>query len=94
LNELNSWLEKFVHNSTSELTALGTHLATLVGPDASPDGTPAPPGLLELVADVHAMVSEQKSRTESEGQVGQRLDGLLRLMGEEKERAAGQQSSE
>lgn len=43
---------------------------------------------------MHAMVSEQKRRAESEGMVGQRLDALLQMMGEEKDRHAGQQNSE
>jgi hypothetical protein len=97
LSELNGWLEKFVVNSTKELTGLNTRLTTLVGSDEPPgvddSGAPLPPiGLPDLVADMHAMVSEQKRRVESEGMVGQRLDTLLQIMGEERERHAGQQS--
>lgn len=48
----------------------------------------------QLMADVHAMVSEQKRRNEAEGMVGQRLDGLLKMMGEDRERSGGQQARE
>ena len=44
------------------------------------------------MADMHAMVSEQKQRSESEGMVGQRLDTLLTMMGAEQERHASQQN--
>jgi hypothetical protein len=88
-------------NSTKELTGLNTRLTSLVGvgPDepvgVDENGAPRPPiGLPDLVADMHAMVSEQKRRAESEGMVGQRLDTLLQMMGEERERHAGQQNSE
>ena len=95
LSELNTWLEKFVLNSTTELSTMTKRLDTLVGPDGpSPDGVPTAPGLPDLVADVHSMMSEQKRRNDSEGMVGQRLDALLQMMGQERERQAGQQSSE
>lgn len=92
MNELNAWLEKFVANSTTELNAMNSRLTSLVGEVASED-KPAVPGLPDLVADVHSMLSDQKRRNEAEGMVGQRLDGLLTMMGEERERMAGQQSS-
>lgn len=96
MNELNTWLDKFVQNSSSELSAMSTRLNTLVGPEPAAGGASSegPVGLPGLMADVHSMVSEQKRRNDAEGMVGQRLDSLLRMMGEEKERAAGQQSSE
>ncbi|KAK8854619.1 hypothetical protein IAR55_003358 [Kwoniella newhampshirensis] len=93
LNELNTWLEKFVLNSSTELSSMSKRLTTLVGPGESAvngDGTPQA-GLPDLVADVHSMMSEQKRRNDSEGMVGQRLDALLRMMGEDKERQANQQ---
>ena len=98
LSELNAWLEKFVVNSTKELTGLNTRLTSLVGPEDGTEGddsgAPRPPiGLPDLVADMHAMVSEQKRKAEAEGMVGQRLDVLLQMMGAEKERHAGQQNS-
>lgn len=86
-------------NSTKELSGLNTRLTSLVGPeDAHVEGAdpaaPHPPiGLPDLVADMHAMVSEQKRRAEAEGMVGQRLDTLLQMMGAEQERHAGQQNS-
>jgi len=94
LNELNTWLEKFVLNSTTELATMSKRLNTLVGPDPSTDGQPTAPGLPDLVADVHSMMTEQKRRNENEGMVGQRLDSLLQIMGQERERQVGQQSSE
>jgi hypothetical protein len=100
LHDLNGWLDKFVQNSTSELSTIGTRLDTLVGTEASEakegnvNGTEATPGLPQLMADVHAMVSEQKRRNETEGMVGQRLDGLLKMMGEDRERSGGQQARE
>ncbi|WVW85409.1 hypothetical protein I302_107447 [Kwoniella bestiolae CBS 10118] len=108
LNELNSWLEKFVLNSSTELSTLSKRLNILVGSSAddtsssstlgeggsstSPSGG-GQPGLPDLVADMHSMMSEQKRRNDSEGLVGQRLDALLGMMGEERERAAGQQNT-
>lgn len=89
-----------MQNSTSELSTIGTRLGTLVGTEASEakegegTGTEATPGLPQLMADVHAMVSEQKRRNEAEGMVGQRLDGLLKMMGEDRERSGGQQARE
>ncbi|KAK6910862.1 hypothetical protein I203_104897 [Kwoniella mangroviensis CBS 8507] len=101
LNELNTWLEKFVVNSSSELSTLSKRLNILVGSSAddtasstSGEGsTTSQPGLPDLVADLHSMMSEQKRRNDSEGMVGQRLDALLGMMGEERERAAGQQNT-
>ncbi|WWD19242.1 hypothetical protein CI109_103700 [Kwoniella shandongensis] len=93
LNELNTWLEKFVLNSSTEISSMSKRLTTLVGSDeplTNPDGTPQT-GLPDLVADVHSMMTEQKRRNDSEGMVGQRLDALLRMMGEDKERQASQQ---
>ena len=72
---------------------MSTRLNTLVGPDQPSGEEAGPVGLPGLMADVHSMVSEQKKRNEAEGMVGQRLDSLLKMMGEEKERMAGQQSS-
>lgn len=79
-------------NSTTELSTMSNRLNTLVGPGPSADGQAAPPGLPDLVADVHSMMSEQKQRNEHEGMVGQRLDSLLQMMGQERERQASQQS--
>ncbi len=93
LNELNSWLEKFVLNSTTELSTMSKRLNTLVGPEASADGQPTAPRLPDLVTDVHCMMTEQNHRNETEGMVGQRLDSLLQLMGQERERQASQQTS-
>lgn len=81
-----------MQNSTTELNAMNTRLTTLVG-EVATEERPAVPGLPDLVADVHSMMSDQKRRNEAEGMVGQRLDGLLTMMGEERERMAGQQSS-
>ena len=75
-------------------------MTSITGPDAPPeseagsavDGPKGPQGLADLVADMHAMVSEQKQRSESEGMVGQRLDTLLTMMGAEQERHASQQN--
>ncbi|WWC90564.1 uncharacterized protein L201_005500 [Kwoniella dendrophila CBS 6074] len=112
LNELNSWLEKFVVNSSGELSNLSKRLNILVGSsaDENPSGSSVngetssssasvqspnsgQPGLPDLVADLHSMMSEQKRRNDSEGLVGQRLDALLGMMGEERERASGQQNT-
>jgi hypothetical protein len=84
LSELNGWLEKFVKNGTTELSAMSTRLEQLTNHVA-----PA-----SLVSEMHAMVSEQKRRNDSEGLVGQRLDALLQMMGEDKARHAQQQSGE
>lgn len=85
-------------NSTKELTTLNNRLSTIVGPETSENpeegkDEPKPIGLPDLVADLHAMVTEQKKRADGEGQVGQRLDMLLQMMGAERERAAIQQNS-
>ena len=93
LNELNSWLEKFVLNSTTELSTMSKRLDTLVGPEPSADGQTVPSGLPDLVADMHSMISDQQRRQESEGMVGPRLDSLLQIMGQEQERQASQQTS-
>jgi hypothetical protein len=88
-------LEKFVTNSTKELTTLNNRLTSITGPDAvegSDDSPKGPQGLADLVADMHAMATEQKYRAEQEGMVGQRLDMLLTMMGAEQERHAGQQN--
>lgn len=45
-----------------------------------------------LVTEMHAMVTEQKRRNDTEGLVGQRLDALLQMMGEEKARQVQQQN--
>ncbi|WWC63514.1 uncharacterized protein I303_106117 [Kwoniella dejecticola CBS 10117] len=106
LNELNGWLEKFVVNSSGELSTLSKRLNILVGSSADGNsssngdhtsqaggGGGGQPGLPDLVADLHSMMSEQKRRNDSEGAVGQRLDALLGMMGEERERASGQQNT-
>lgn len=82
LSELNGWLEKFVKNGTTELSTMSSRLEQLVSHVA-----PA-----ALVSEMHAMVSEQKRRNDSEGLVGQRLDALLQMMGEDKARHAQQQN--
>ncbi|RXK42339.1 hypothetical protein M231_00329 [Tremella mesenterica] len=93
LNELNTWLEGFVKNSSSELTAMNKRLHILVGPDEPPaEGQPVEPALPDLVADMHVMLTDQKRRNEAEGLVGQRLDALLGMMVEEKERQMGHQN--
>jgi hypothetical protein len=46
------------------------------------------------VADVHSMMSEQKRRNDEQGMMGQRVDNLLKMMADERDRMAGQQSSE
>lgn len=74
-------------NGTNELSQMSKKLDSLVGPETPDGGT----GLLN---EVHAMLSDQQRRNQSEGLVGQRLDALLGMMGEEKERHAGQQNSE
>ena len=71
---------------------MSTRLKTLAGEPASED-QPSVPGLPDLVADVHSMMSEQKRRNEEEGMMGQRVDNLLKMMGDERDRMAGQQSS-
>ncbi|OCF38674.1 hypothetical protein I317_07551 [Kwoniella heveanensis CBS 569] len=101
LNELNTWLEKFVHNSSTELTSMSKRLNLLVGSSADETNSTTSssldhttqPGLPDLVADMHSMITEQKARSEAEGLVGQRLDALLGMMGEEKERQAAQQNT-
>ena len=75
---------------------MSKRLNSLVGSDSAspgPNGEPGErkPGLPDLVSEMHSMLAEQKKRTEDEGPVGQRLDGLLNMMGAEKERQAGQQ---
>ncbi|ORY35687.1 hypothetical protein BCR39DRAFT_511504 [Naematelia encephala] len=90
LNELNTWLEKFVQNSSAELSSMSKRITTLVGPDDPSEDSP--PGLPDLVVDVHSMLTEQKRRNDTEGMVGQRLDALLGMMGEERERHAAQAS--
>jgi hypothetical protein len=82
LNELNGWLEKFVKNGTSELGTMSTRLDRVMSEIA-----PA-----ALVTEMHAMVTEQKRRNDTEGLVGQRLDALLQMMGEEKARQVQQQN--
>ena len=72
---------------------MSTRLKTLAGEPASDDRASVP-GLPDLVADVHSMMSEQKRLNDEEGRMGQRVDNLLHMMGEERERMAGQQSSE
>lgn len=69
---------------------MSKRLTTLVGPD-EPGAAPALP---DLVADMHSMMSEQKKRNDAEGMVGQRLDALLGMMGDEKERHAWQGSGQ
>ena len=72
---------------------MSKRLTTLVGPDEPPkDGAPIEPGLPDLVADMHAMLTDQKRRNEAEGLVGQRLDALLGMMGDERERHQSQQN--
>ena len=73
---------------------MSKRLNNLVGPEPSADGQPSGPGLPDLVADVHSMMSEQKQRNDTEGMVGHRLDSLLQMMGQERERQASQQTSE
>ncbi|WWC71362.1 uncharacterized protein I206_105317 [Kwoniella pini CBS 10737] len=104
LNELNGWLEKFVLNSSGELSNLSKRLNILVGSSVDENSSLTSnsngngdnqnqPGLPDLVADLHSMMSEQKKRNDSEGSVGQRLDSLLSIMGEERERASVQQNT-
>ena len=73
---------------------MSKRLITLVGPDEPPpEGQVHPPGLPDLVADMHSMISEQKARHDSEGPMGSRLDHLLHMMGEDKERHASSATS-
>jgi hypothetical protein len=74
---------------------MSKRLTTLVGPEDAPsDGSARAPTMPDLVADMHSMVTEQKRKMEEEGMVGARLDALLQMMGQERERSAGQMSSE
>ncbi|ORX38343.1 hypothetical protein BD324DRAFT_350015 [Kockovaella imperatae] len=93
LNELNTWLEKFVQNSAVELSSMSNRLDTLVGSkdDANDPNAPSKTSLPDLVSEIHNMLADQRKRNEEEGPVGQRLDGLLTMMGQERERQAGQQ---
>ena len=71
---------------------MSTRLKTLAGEPATEERASVP-GLPDLVADVHSMMSEQKRLNDEEGRMGHRVDNLLQMMGEERERMAGQQSS-
>ena len=72
---------------------MSSRLKSLAGESATEE-QPSVPGLPDLVADVHSMMSEQKRRNDEEGMMGHRVDNLLKMMGDERDRMAGQQSSE
>ncbi|KAL7422370.1 hypothetical protein Q5752_003016 [Cryptotrichosporon argae] len=96
LNELNAWLEQFVRNSGQEINTMSRRLTALVGDDAGAseaghDGALQAQGA-GLIAELHAMVADQKRRMEQEGPMGQRLDALLAMMAEDKERQSAQQN--
>ena len=71
---------------------MSKRLGEVVGPDkdGSAEGEPTI-GMPDLVADIHGMMTEQKEKADKEGAVGARLDALLAMMGEDKERQATQE---
>jgi folate-binding Fe-S cluster repair protein YgfZ len=90
LNELNTWLEKFVLNSTNEISSMSKRLTAIVGsdPDNPNENGEKTIGMPDLVADMHSMMADQKTRQEHEGTVNQRLDSLLQMMAQDHERHA------
>ncbi len=63
----------------------------------APEGLPEPiaaQGLPGLVREVHGMAMDQQRRAMEEGMVVQRVDALLAMLGEDRQRSAQQQSSE
>lgn len=71
---------------------MSKRLTAIVGsdPDAAPADGEKTIGMPDLVADMHSMITEQKRRLEAEGTATQRLDSLLAMMGQERERQASQ----
>jgi len=72
---------------------MSKRLTAIVGSDpdsTSEDGKKAL-GMPDLVADIHSMMTDNHKRIAEEGTSTQRLDSLLQMMGQERERMAGQQ---
>lgn len=89
MNDLNGWLEKFVTANNAEIAVISKRLSTLCGPDEPPkEGETAAPGLPDLIAQVHEMAVEQKKRNEQEGLLSHRVDAVLTMMAEDRERQA------
>jgi len=80
-------------NSSTEIATMSKRLTAIVGsdPEVSPSDGEKTLGMPDLVADMHSMISEQQKRIAEEGTATQRLDSLLQMMGQERERMAGQQ---
>lgn len=72
---------------------MSKRLTAIVGsdPDAPAENGQKTIGMPDLVADMHSILSDQKQRHETEGSVAQRLDSLLQMMGQDRERQASQQ---
>lgn len=75
LGDLNGWLEKFVQNSGGELGTMSKRLEGLAGETA-------------LVPEIHGMLAQQLARPVGEGGgvQSQRVDALVGMMAEERER--------
>ena len=71
---------------------MSKRLTAIVGsdPDAAPADGEKTIGMPDLVADMHSMITEQNRRLDAEGTATQRLDSLLAMMGQERERQASQ----
>lgn len=94
LSDLNGWLEKFVTNSGSELAGMNTRLDGIL---KAGEGEDAPSG---AIADMHRKLDDAAAARAAEGGGGgggvqaERLDALVGLMSEERERAVQQSGGE
>ncbi|RSH81638.1 uncharacterized protein EHS24_007817 [Apiotrichum porosum] len=85
LADLNGWLEKFVTNSGSELEKMSNKINNLLGDPEEEGGAHT-----GFVADMHRMLAEQGEQANAQAVQGQRLDGLLSIMGQDRERHEAQ----
>lgn len=93
MKDINTWLEKGADSNSKNIAELSDRLKPFTGEPAT-DTSEAIPGLPVLMTDVHSMMLEQKRRNDEEARMGQRVDNLLQMMAEERERMADQQTSE
>lgn len=82
LGDLNGWLEKFVHKSGGELESMSQRLDGMAGDSV-------------LVPEIHGMLAQQLARPIGESGVqSQRVDALVGMMAEERERQQQQVNGE
>jgi hypothetical protein len=91
LGQLNEWLEKFVTGTAAEMQSVSAKVERLVSelaPEApavnEETSTPAALGIASLMNEVHALMIEQKKRSDEDASIASRVDTLVNTMVEDR----------